>query len=79
MSELYSKKSQFGWALYDWASSPVPTIHATFVFAVYFSTIIMPDGGSVIWAYMTGITALIIAILAPFMGSYADKTGQFKE
>ena len=33
-----TKKSQIGWALYDWASSPVPTLHATFIFAVYFTT-----------------------------------------
>ncbi len=84
MDDLYSekslaRKSQIGWALYDWASSPVPTLHATFIFAVYFTTVIMPDGGSVVWAYMTGITAFTIALIAPLLGSYADSTGKFKE
>ena len=74
-----ARKSQIGWALYDWASSPVPTLHATFIFAVYFTTVIMPDGGSVVWAYMTGITAFTIALIAPLLGSYADSTGKFKE
>ena len=74
-----ARKSQIGWALYDWASSPVPTLHATFIFAVYFTTVIMPEGGSVVWAYMTGITAFTIALIAPLLGSYADSTGKFKE
>ena len=84
MDDLYSekslaRKSQIGWVLYDWASSPVPTLHATFIFAVYFTTVIMPDGGSVVWAYMTSITAFTIALIAPLLGSYADSTGKFKE
>ena len=74
-----TRKSQIGWALYDWASSPVPTLHATFIFAVYFSTVIMPEGGSVVWAYMTGVTAIMVALIAPLLGSYADSSGKFKE
>lgn len=77
--KLLTRKSQIGWALYDWASSPVPTLHATFIFAVYFTTVIMPVGGSVVWAYMTGITAFTVAIISPMLGSYADSSGKFKE
>ena len=77
--KLLTSKSQIGWALYDWASSPVPTLHATFIFAVYFTTVIMPVGGSVVWAYMTGITAFTVAIISPMLGSYADSSGKFKE
>ena len=79
MNIFISKKSQIGWVLYDWASSPVPTLHATFIFSVYFTTVIMPEGGSVVWAYMTGITAILVAMFAPFFGSYADSSGKFKE
>ena len=79
MNIFISKKSQIGWALYDWASSPVPTLHATFIFSVYFTTVIMPEGGSVVWAYMTGITAILVAMVAPFLGSYADSSGKFQE
>ena len=34
------------WMLYDWASSVLPTLHTTFVFAVYFTTVILPDTGT---------------------------------
>ena len=33
------------YGLYDWAQSPMPTLHTTFIFAVYFATAVMPEGG----------------------------------
>ena len=71
-------RARFGWALYDWASSPVPTLHATFVFAVYFATVIMPEGGTAAWAQMTGATAFLVAICAPLAGRLADSAGLIK-
>ena len=71
-------KAKWGWALFDWASSPVPTLHATFVFAVYFSTTIAPDNGTVLWAQMTAITSLLIALLSVFVGRFADSKGLIK-
>ena len=58
--------------LYDWASSPLPALHATFIFPVYFATSVMPDGGSAAWAWMNAAAALIIAFLAPLLGVVAD-------
>ena len=74
-----SRKATFGWALYDWASSPVPTLHATFVFAVYFTTTIAPENGTVLWAQMTSITALAVALASPFVGRFADSHGLIKQ
>ena len=71
-------KQQLSWMLYDWASSPVPTLHATFVFSVYFTTQIMPDGGSFYWSQMVGVTALLLGISAPFLGRMADRRGWIK-
>ncbi|MGC6516922.1 MAG: MFS transporter [Candidatus Puniceispirillaceae bacterium] len=73
-----TKKARFGWALFDWASSPVPTLHATFVFAVYFSTTIAPENGTVLWAQMTALTSLLIAISSVFLGRLADSRGLIK-
>ena len=71
-------KTVLSWGLYDWASSPVPTLHATFIFSVYFATVVMPDGGSVAWAWMTSAAALAVAIAAPFLGKLADRHGASK-
>ena len=67
------KDATFAWALYDWASSPVPTLHATFIFSVYFTTTVMPEGGSAAWAWMTSAAALLVAIMAPIAGRIADR------
>ena len=66
------------WSLYDWASSPVPTLHATFIFSVYFTVAVMPEGGTSAWAWMTSATALAVAVAAPFLGRYADMRGAAK-
>ena len=74
-----SKKASFAWALYDWASSPVPTLHATFVFAVYFTTSLAPENGTLLWSQMTGATAFLVALASPFAGRFADSRGLIKQ
>ena len=71
-------KPLLAWSLYDWASSPVPTLHATFIFSVFFTTAVMPEGGSVAWAWMTAATAFLLAIAAPVFGRMADQRGNAK-
>lgn len=66
------------WMLYDWASSVLPTLHTTFVFAVYFTTVILPDSGTFYWAMMTGSVALITGLLAPILGHLADVKGHLR-
>ena len=78
MSHSSSKIARFSWALYDWASSPVPTLHATFVFAVYFTTSIAPENGTFYWSQMTSISAFAIALLSVFAGRFADSRGLIK-
>ena len=74
-----SKKTVLSYAAYDWAASPLPTLHATFVFAVYFTTVIMPEGGTVAWAWMTALSGIAVAIIAPFSGMIADRYGWRKK
>ena len=75
---MHGKKPLLSWSLYDWASSPVPTLHATFIFSVFFTTAVMPEGGSVAWAWMTSAAALLVAISAPILGRLADQRGSAK-
>ncbi len=72
-------KPNISWMLYDWASSPVPTLHATFIFSVYFTTQIMPEQGSIYWSQMVAITTLLIALVSPFLGRMADINGNIKQ
>ena len=68
----YNWRGVIGYALYDWACSPVPTLHATFIFAVYFTTQVSPENGTAYWGYMTALASLSVAIIAPFLGGLAD-------
>ena len=68
----YNWKGILGYAFYDWACSPVPTLHATFIFAVYFTTQIAPENGTSYWGYMTALASLSVAFIAPFIGGFAD-------
>ena len=72
-------KANISWMLYDWASSPVPTLHATFIFSVYFTTQIMPEQGSIYWSQMVAITTLLIGLASPFLGRIADLNGIIKQ
>jgi UMF1 family MFS transporter len=73
-----NNKAVLSWGAFDWASSPVPTLHATFIFSVYFATTVMPDGGSAAWAWLTAAASLMVAIAAPFLGKIADQRGASK-
>ena len=73
------QKTVLSYAAYDWAASPLPTLHATFVFAVYFTTALMPEGGTVAWAWMTALAGLAVAVAAPFSGVIADRLGWRKK
>jgi len=66
------RKSQLAYGLFDWASSPVPTLHATFVFAVYYVSSVSPEHGSAQWAWMNALAAITVALLSPFLGASAD-------
>ncbi len=66
------RKSQLAYGLFDWASSPVPTLHATFVFAVYYVSSVSPDRGSAQWAWLNALAALTVAVLCPLLGARAD-------
>lgn len=73
------RQSQIAYGLYDWASSPVPTLHATFVFAVYYVASVSPARGSVEWAWMNALAAITVALLCPFLGARADAHASRKQ
>ena len=59
---------KISYALYDVGNSSMGAIHATFIFAVYFTTSIAPENGTTYWGYMSGGAAFIVAVLGPFLG-----------
>ena len=75
---MTTKKTIWGWALYDFSNSAFFTVIVTFVYAVFFADEIVPDGntpGSVIWANGLTATGIIVALTSPFLGVLADRGG----
>ena len=75
-----SRRGLIAWCLFDWASSPTPTVVVTFVFAPYFARAIVGDEveGTALWSWGIAVSALIIAVLAPVTGAIADAAGSRK-
>jgi len=68
-------KKVFNFALYDFANSAFTTIVITFIFATYFAKQIAPNPvlGQSYWGWAIGITGLLVALIGPLIGSFADK------
>jgi UMF1 family MFS transporter len=74
------RRGRFSWALFDWANQPFFTLITTFIFAPYFTSIVVGDAtrGQELWGYGQGVAGLIIALASPVMGAMADATGPRK-
>ena len=68
-------KKLFNFALYDFANSAFTTIIITFIFATYFAKQIAPNPvlGQSYWGWTIGFTGLLVALIGPLIGSFADK------
>ena len=75
-----SRRGIWGWMFFDWAAQPFHTLIITFVFAPYFASAVASNSaeGQEYWGYATGIGGLLIAVMAPILGSIADATGPRK-
>ena len=75
----YDKKV-WAWMLYDWAAQPYSTLLITFIFAPYFTSVVVGDPilGQSLWGAMTAIVGLMLAILGPILGAISD-TGGFRK
>ena len=63
------------WCLYDWANSAFNTLVVTFVYSTYFAQTFAtdPGQGTLLWSRGITISAIVIAVLAPFAGALADR------
>ncbi len=80
------RKGIWSWMLFDWAAQPFFTVVTTFIFGPYFiSRMVLdangnpdPVAGQAAWGYAIAIGGLVMAILAPVLGSIADQSGPRK-
>lgn len=75
------KMPALAYILYDWAISPLPTLHTTFVFSIFFVQAVAPNEilGNVWWSWMIAACSLTIAIASPLAGADADRRANRKK
>lgn len=71
----------WSWCFYDFANSPFSTLVVTFIFAAYFTQAIAPSPivGTEWWSRGVAATAIVVAVLSPFLGALADQGGWRKK
>ncbi|MDB9696805.1 MFS transporter [Amylibacter sp.] len=67
----------WSWMLYDWAAQPYSTLLITFIFAPYFTSVVVGDPilGQSLWGMMTAVVGLSLAVLGPVLGAISDTSG----
>lgn len=76
-------KKERSWALYDWANSAYSMTVTSTILPLYFKSIFENSGGSAsvstaYWGYANSAATLLLAILAPILGTIADYKGYKK-
>ena len=75
MESAASKRKVIAWAFYDFANSAFATLVLTFVYSAYFTKAIAENDtiGTSQWSRAVTLSAIVIAIVSPFLGSLADR------
>jgi len=75
-----SPLARFSWAMFDWANQPFFTVVTTFIFAPYFTSVVVGDPvrGQALWGYAQSAAGLAIALSSPVLGAIADAAGPRK-
>ncbi len=76
-----TKKEVWGWCSFDWANSPYSALIITFVFPAYFAKAIVQEDvlAQVYWTWTIGISALLVAFVAPMLGRLVDRKDAIRE
>lgn len=76
----YNRATVWAWSLYDFANSAFTTLVVTFVYAAYFTRGIAENevSGTVLWSRAVAATAIVVALLSPYVGTIADRGGYRK-
>lgn len=80
MSEPVKRRTVWAWSLYDFANSAFTTLVVTFIYATYFTQAIAENAiiGTELWSRAVTLTAVVVAVLSPYVGAIADRGGYRK-
>lgn len=70
-------KQEKSWIMYDWANSVYATIVMTAIIPIFFANMANTAGqsGDYWWGIGSSVSMAIVAVMAPFIGAFADYSG----
>jgi UMF1 family MFS transporter len=78
-SAISTRKERVAWYFYDFGNSAYASVVLLAVFAVYFKSAIVGGArGTLLWGLAVGIAMLVVAAIAPILGTIADFFGSKK-
>ena len=79
LKERFTKK-EWSWIMYDWANSVYATNVSAAIFPILYAQI-AGEGttGALVYGYAVSVANLLIAVMAPYLGSIADFKGMKKK
>jgi UMF1 family MFS transporter len=80
VTDLRPRRELWAWALYDFANSSFTTLVVTFIYSAWFAASMgaTKAEGAAMWSWGITASALVVALLAPVIGSAADRTAKRK-
>jgi len=74
------RRRQWAWYLYDFGNSAYAAVVLLAVYSVYFKQgVVAGPEGSALWGLSLTIAMLVVAVIAPFLGTIADFSGKKKQ
>lgn len=76
-----TRKEIFGWCMYDAADSAFTTVIVTALWGVYFQKVVAggTEYADSLWAMANSISGVLVALIAPVLGTIADFSGARKK
>lgn len=79
-NEVSKRRAQWAWYLFDFGNSAYAAVVLLAIFSAYFKEDVVGGArGSELWGISVGIAMLVVALIAPFLGTIADFSGKKKQ
>ena len=74
------RRGEISWALFEFSRSPYLSLVYIYVFATYFTNVVVGDPvrGQELWSLANTIVGFCVALLAPLSGAISDRLGRRK-
>lgn len=78
-TDMKLTRNERSWIAYDWANSAYSIVITTAIFPLFYESITPQEIYVATWGYANSVAGLLVALLAPVLGTIADYWGRKKK